>query len=151
MNTINERATGEGGAGKTEMTETETDTDSDSKGFLIAREDADSLLRALDVAQSTQPWEPQPGDSLVGVIVGIKPASGRYGAGHMLMVQTTDGLQRTLWLTRYLRDQIDGFNARPGDLLGIRFLGRSASKSGNPYNRYEVVSQKAGGLTHERG
>jgi len=130
-------------------TETDTDTDMDITSLalpLATREDTRSLLQALDNLQTIKHWVPQEGDTLAGVLQGIKPATGPYGLGHMLIVGTEDGRKHSLWLTAYLKSQLEGFKARPGDMVGIRYLGKGMGARGNAYNRYEVVVQKAAAL-----
>jgi hypothetical protein len=45
-------------------------------------------------------------------------------------------------LTAYLKAELESLEARPGMLVGIKYLGKGTSKtSGKTYNRYEVVVQ----------
>jgi hypothetical protein len=60
----------------------------------------------------------------------------------MLMVQTEDGTLWSMWLTAYLKAELEAQHASSGTLVGIRYLGKGTSKtSGKTYNRYEVVAQ----------
>jgi hypothetical protein len=86
-------------------------------------------------------WRPQEGDGLVGVIEGLVPTQGPYGQGHKLLVRTELGLYQ-LWLTGYLKGQLDSYKAAPGDGIGIAYQGKGVSRLGKPFNRYEVVVQR---------
>ena len=100
------------------------------------------LRRRLDESQSVQHWRPEPGDTLLGTLRGLKPAQGPSGQGHLLLVETEDGALWGLWLTGYLRGEFEAQHARPGTLIGIKYLGKGTSKtSGKTYNRYEVAVQ----------
>jgi hypothetical protein len=47
-----------------------------------------------------------------------------------------------MWLTDYLKAELEAQHARPGTLVGIKYLGKGTSKgSGRAFNRYEVVVQ----------
>jgi hypothetical protein len=47
-----------------------------------------------------------------------------------------------LWLTGYLKAELEAQHARPGTLIGIKYLGKGTSKSSaKTYNRYEIVAQ----------
>jgi hypothetical protein len=100
------------------------------------------LRQRLEEAQAVRHWRPEPGDTLLGTLRGLKPAQGPFGQGHMLVVQTEDGELRSMWLTAYLKAELEAQGARPGTLVGIKYLGKGTSKSsGKMYNRYEVVAQ----------
>jgi hypothetical protein len=114
----------------------ETDT-----GLVTAR--LARLRRELAEMQSLTFWRPEPGDTLAGTLVGLRPAVGPYGVGHHLVVKAEDGTT-TLWLTGYLKAQLEAFHAEPGDLVAIRYDGRGTSARGTQYNRYEVLVEKAG-------
>jgi hypothetical protein len=58
----------------------------------------------------------------------------------MLVVETEDGALWSMWLTGYLKAELEAQHARPGTLSGIKYLGKGTSKtSGKTYNRYEVA------------
>jgi hypothetical protein len=60
----------------------------------------------------------------------------------MLVVETEGGELWSMWLTGYLKAELEAQHATPGTLVGIKYLGKGASKgSGKTYNRYEVVVQ----------
>jgi hypothetical protein len=96
------------------------------------------LRQRLEESQAVHHWRPEPGDTLLGTLRGLKPAQGPFGEGHMLVVETEGGELWGLWLTGYLKAQ----HARPGTLVGIKYLGKGTSqRSGETYNRCEVIAQ----------
>jgi hypothetical protein len=100
------------------------------------------LRRRLEETQSLQHWKPEPGDTLLGTLRGLKPAQGPFGQGHMLIIETEGGELWSMWLTAFLKAELEAQGARPGTLVGVKYLGKGISKSsGKTYNRYEVVVQ----------
>ena len=100
------------------------------------------LRQRLKESQSINHWKPEPGDTLLGTLRGLKPAQGPFGQGHMLLVETADGKLWGMWLTAYLKAELEAQHARPSTLVSIKYLGKGTSKrSGKTYNRYEVVVQ----------
>ena len=47
-----------------------------------------------------------------------------------------------MWLTAYVKAELEAQHTRPGTLVGVKYLGKGTSKtSGKTYNRYEVIAQ----------
>jgi len=129
------------------MTDSDSDSDLDINPLdklpmTATKEGTRSVLQALDEIQAIRPWRPEEGEALAGVLLGIKPASGPFGPGFMLLIRDDDGQKHSMWLTAYLKGQLEGFNARPGDMVGIKFLGKATGARGNPYNQYTVIVQR---------
>jgi hypothetical protein len=100
------------------------------------------LRQRLEESQAIRHWKPEPGETLLGVLRGLKPAQGPFGQGHMLIVETEDGALWSMWLTGYLKAELEAQHGKPGTLVGVKYLGKGTSKrSGKTYNRYEVVVQ----------
>jgi hypothetical protein len=100
------------------------------------------LRQRLEESQPVRHWRPEPGDALLGTLRGLKPAQGPFGEGHMLVIETETGELWGMWLTAYVKAELEAQHARPGTLVGIKYLGKGTSKSsGKSYNRYEVVAQ----------
>jgi hypothetical protein len=74
------------------------------------------LQQALSAAQEVVFWRPEPGDTLVGELIGLKAATGPFGAGYQLIVRAQAGTY-SLWLTGYLKSQIESYQAIPGDYV----------------------------------
>jgi hypothetical protein len=100
------------------------------------------LRQRLEESQAVNHWKPESGDVLIGTLRGLKPAQGPFGQGHMLIIETEGGALWSMWLTGYLKAELEAQGARPGTLIGIRYLGKGTSKrSGKTFNKYEVVTQ----------
>ncbi len=100
------------------------------------------LRQRLEESQAVHHWKPEPGDTLLGTLRGLKLAQGPFGEGHMRVVETEEGELWSLWLTAYLRAELEAQHARPGVLVGVKYSGKGTSqRSGKTYNRYEVVAQ----------
>ncbi len=100
------------------------------------------LRQRLEESQGIHHWRPEPGDTLLGTLRGLKPAQGPFGQGHMLIIEAEDGELWSMRLTAFLKAELEAQGARPGTLVGIKYLGKGTSKrSGKTYNRYEVVVQ----------
>ena len=100
------------------------------------------LRQRLEESQAINHWKPEPGETLLGILRGLKPAQGPFGQGHMLIVETEGGELWSMWLTAYLKAELESQHARPGTLVGIKYLGKGTSKSsGKRYNRCEIVAQ----------
>jgi hypothetical protein len=41
------------------------------------------LRQRLEESQAINHWKPEPGDTLLGILRGLKPAKGPFGQGHM--------------------------------------------------------------------
>jgi hypothetical protein len=60
----------------------------------------------------------------------------------MLIVETESGALWGMWLTAYVKAELEAQHARPGTLIGIKYLGKGTSqRSGKTFNKYEVVAQ----------
>src|ERR671914_1559198 len=72
------------------------------------------LRQRLNESQPVQHWRPEPGDTLLRTLRGLKPAQGPFGQGHMLIIETGDGTLWSMWLTAYLKAELEAQGARPG-------------------------------------
>jgi hypothetical protein len=76
------------------------------------------LRQRLEESQVTHHWRPEPGDTLLGTLRGLKPAQGPFGQGHMLIIiETEDGALWGLWLTAYLKAELEALH--PGRLRAL--------------------------------
>ncbi len=75
------------------------------------------LRQRLEESQAVNHWKPEPGDTLLGTLRGLKPAQGPFGQGHMLVVETEDGELWGLWLTGYLKAELEALH--PGRLRAL--------------------------------
>lgn len=104
-----------------------------------------SLRHQLEMLQFTKQWRPKPGDLLIGTLEGAVPRTGPFGHGHQLMLRDEQDTTWRLWLTAYLKSQLEGYSAKRGDLVGVKYLGKGVSGKGAQYNRYEVLVHRQTG------
>jgi hypothetical protein len=87
-------------------------------------------------------WNPEPNDSLVGVLIGHQKAVGTYGENFQLLIQDEHGTITAAWLTAWLKDNLKAQGADAGDLIALTFLGKKQSPSGRGYNAYSLLVDK---------
>ncbi len=107
-----------------------------------------NLREELDApsADSVERWDPIPGDSIVGAVVGFENRNRKYGPCRVVIVQDeNDGTHRAVWLQhKILRELFDAEGPRRGDRLGIKRLADGKGKNG-PFARYHLVIERAPG------
>ena len=82
------------------------------------------------------------GESLIGMIVGIRQAVGIYGENHQILVKDEAGNIIAAWLTQWLKENIKAQGAGVGDLIALTFLGKKSSPAGRSYNAYSPLTMK---------
>ena len=87
-------------------------------------------------------WQPEPGESLIGELIGSQKASGVYGENIQILIKDETGHVTAAWLTAWLKDNLRAQGADKGDLVAITFLGKKMSPAGRPYNAYSLVVDK---------
>lgn len=97
------------------------------------------IASALSLLKNTRDWRPAEGESLIGILEGVVPATGPFGDGNQIPVRDADDVIWRLWLTGYLRSQLAAYKAERGAEVGILFEGKGVSSSGRSFNRYQVV------------
>lgn len=76
------------------------------------------------------------GDTIIGKVLNIRTVFTRIGQRKLLEIRTSDG-DYAIWLSRkVLEEELTRQDIRPGDYIGIRFLGRQPGKR---YYNYAVV------------
>jgi hypothetical protein len=88
-------------------------------------------------------WQPEPGESLVGVLIGHQKAVGAYGESYQILVQDETDNVTAAWLTTWLRENLKAQGANKGDLMALTFLGKKQSPSGRNYNAYSLIVDKS--------
>ena len=48
-------------------------------------------------------WQPEPGDSLIGLLTGSQKAVGAYGENYQILIQDESGQLTAAWLTQCLQ------------------------------------------------
>lgn len=108
----------------------------------ISGETAAARLRArLDTTETpSKPWQPEPGDELVGIVAGWSSGTTRRGETHpILLVDAEDGTRWACWaFYAVLRDELRKANPQPGELILIR-RGDDRTGPNGGYRVYRVA------------
>jgi len=76
------------------------------------------------------------GDTLIGKVLSIRQVNTRVGPRKLLEIRTSQG-DFAVWLShKVLEEEIARKEVKPGDFIGIKFLGRMKGKR---YYLYSVV------------
>jgi hypothetical protein len=93
--------------------------------------------------QAPEAWNPEPSDSLVGILIGHQKAVGTYGENFQILVKDESGTVTAAWLTQWLKQNLQSQGAETGDLIALTFLGKKQSPAGRFYNAYSLIVDKA--------
>ncbi|MDP2902977.1 MAG: hypothetical protein Q8N96_07675 [Methylovulum sp.] len=96
-------------------------------------------------ASTPELWQPEPGEQLLGVLIGHQKAVGIYGENFQILVQEESGAVKAAWLTDWIRDNLKVQGAEAGDLIALTFLGKKQSPQGRFYNGYSLIIDKLNG------
>lgn len=108
----------------------------------IIEDSSENRLRAkLDaVSAPSKPWQPAPGDELVGRFVGWTSRTTRRNESHpVALLETSAGETFAVWaFYRVLREELHAADPKPGETVLIR---READRVGpnGPYRVYRVA------------
>lgn len=94
-------------------------------------------------AHAVELWQPEPGDSLIGILIGSQKAMGTYGENYQMLIQDESGQVTAAWFTAWLKDNLKVQGAETGDLIALTFLGKKQSPSNRNYNAYSLIVDKA--------
>ena len=84
-------------------------------------------------------WKPEPGDSIGGKLVSVDENVGKNGDSRIYTIEDeTDGSMVSMWGSAVLDRELGRLGARPGDLVGIKYFGKKATKGGQEYKAYAV-------------
>ena len=85
-------------------------------------------------------WKPNPGDTLIGVVVDIDSRTTEYGTYPIVTIRDDDGAEFAVHAFHtVLRNEFAKRPPRLGERLGIKYLG----KSDRGYEGYRVAWEKA--------
>jgi hypothetical protein len=119
-----------------------TTTEGKVSGMAKAPSDARAnMLNQLE-QDSAEGWNPNEGDTLVGVIQNIKASQpNEYGIYPIVTVATDDGtLVAVHCFHTILRNRLLEKRPAPGESVAIKYLGEKESKTaGRSYHNYAVV------------
>ena len=98
-------------------------------------------LRAA-AAHTGEVWQPEPGETLAGVMIGWQKAVGTYGENYQILIRDETDKVTAAWLTPWLKENLRSQDAEQGDLVAITFLGKKKSPAGREYNAYALAVDK---------
>lgn len=87
-------------------------------------------------------WQPDPGDCLIGEIVGSQKAVGPFGENHQVLVRDENGHVTATWITAWLKENLRAQGAQQGDLIALTYLGKKRSPRGQQYNAYSLIVER---------
>jgi hypothetical protein len=93
-------------------------------------------------AHAAEVWTPEPGESLVGELVGSQKAAGIYGENFQILIRDETDAIIAAWLTPWIKDNLEAKGAERGDLIALTFIGKKQSPSGRTYNAYSLEVEK---------
>jgi hypothetical protein len=91
---------------------------------------------------AVETWQPEPGESLIGELIGSQKAVGAYGENVQILIKDEAGHITAAWLTAWLKDNLRVQGAELGDLIALTFLGKKQSPAGRFYNSYSLIVEK---------
>ena len=100
--------------------------------------------RSLEESSSSF-WKPEEGDSLGGKLLSVETGVGENGTSRIITIEDEETKAAvSLWGSAVLDREFNRLNARPGDLVAIRYFGKRAAKGGKTYKAYavDVVKQE---------
>ena len=104
----------------------------------------DEIEKELEKAQPTRPnWEPEEGDTLVGVVVRIDHIKTEKINNDLMVIKPSDGNEVTVWKSQLLKELFE--NAKLGDNVGLKYLGKLKSDAGRTYKNIKWVLKPAQG------
>lgn len=95
-------------------------------------------------------WQPEPGDIIVGTIVGFSIGSGQYGDVNIATIHDEEINQDlAVWLSsKVLLNEFQRLEPKIGERIGIRYDGKHPDKG---YHRYIVQIDRKDEVLRERG
>lgn len=88
-----------------------------------------------------QRWSPTAGDILIGKVKEMRKVTTGYGEGRVVDIENKEGTF-TVFLSTVLRSKFSKQDIKPGDEVGIKFLGEVESKGGRSYKDFAVVTEE---------
>lgn len=83
-------------------------------------------------------WQPEPGDIIAGVVVGIREFVSQFGKGLAADIRCEDdGVVRSVLLRTVLKNEFEKQGVAVGDEIGIKYVGKAKN-----YHDYIVITRK---------
>lgn len=93
-------------------------------------------------------WRPEPGDRVIGKVVGLDERQGDYEPYPVVTIQTsTNELVAVHGFHSVLKNELAKLAPQVGDEVGIVYKGKTEpkTKGGNEYENYKVVIERGDG------
>lgn len=95
--------------------------------------------------KSSSQWQPNPGDVIAGVVVGIREFISKFGKGMSADIRCEDdGVVRAVLLKTVLKNEFEKQGVAIGDEVGIKYVGKVKS-----YHDYIVITRKIRHISDE--
>lgn len=107
-------------------------------GELVSKADRIHALK-LKAQNPIEVWQPTPGETLAGELVGSRSAQGLYGETYQIIIRDELGALKAAWLTKWLKESLKAQGASVGSLIAITFLGKKQNKHGANYNSWSIL------------
>lgn len=83
-------------------------------------------------------WQPEPGDVIAGVVVGIREFISKFGKGKAADIRCEgDGVVRAVLLKTVLKNEFEKQGVEVGDEVGIKYIGKNKN-----YHDFIVITRK---------
>lgn len=85
-------------------------------------------------------WRPDPGDRVVGEVVGITERQGEYEPYPIVTVRRDDGKEFAIHAFHtVLAGELARLQPKLGDRIAVKYTGRKEGRSGTSYHAYRAV------------
>lgn len=98
-----------------------------------------ALREKARLQASIETWQPQPGDSVEGVICGAREEQGPFGPQQQVLIQRPDSSVTGVWLNGWLTAELQRQGAEIGSLISLTLVEKATTASGKRYNKLSLV------------
>lgn len=90
-------------------------------------------------AEQAESWKPEPGDAIIGEVVGISTRDAGWGPYRLLTIKRDDGTSIAVHAFHdVLKQELAAIKPQIGHRIGIKYLGKPAGKN---YAHYKVATE----------
>lgn len=94
--------------------------------------------------RDSEPWRPNPGDTIEGEVVELDTRDGGYGPYPIVTVVTDDDREVTVHcFHEALRGQVESKNVAVGDTIGVIYRGKTTSANGRSFHSYRLIVDRS--------
>jgi hypothetical protein len=99
-------------------------------------------------------WRPEPGDQVLGTVIGVDTREGDYGPYPYIEVEANDGSYIGVHgFHTVLKNELARIEPQVGDTLGIKYFGKVPTKPGSKFDsfeKYRVVHERTSGARDDK-